>query len=163
MSKSIIILFIVILSLSCESILINPKLGFIVLNKSDTNTAWVKVFIQDTKLQDSRQTNAGSLVQIATFTKVEVNEQSSIMYVDPKQFSQTGNGDIYVLVQRQGKSDTLRNGVGSYFNFRDSQEFAPTRWRTREIIVNNANDNKGEVFVNLAFYKDGKYIESYGR
>lgn len=39
MSKSIIILFIVILSLSCESILINPKLEFIVLNKSDTNTA----------------------------------------------------------------------------------------------------------------------------
>jgi hypothetical protein len=30
---------------------------------------------------------------------VEVNEQSSIMYVDLKQFSQTGNGDISVILK----------------------------------------------------------------
>jgi hypothetical protein len=163
MGKSIIIFSVAILSLSCESAFVNPKLEFIVLNESDTKADWVKVFIQDIKLQDSRQIDVGNSVQIASFTKVQAKKQSSIIYVDLEKFSQTGNGNIYVLVQREGSLDTLQNGVGSFTNFRDSQEFAPTRWRTREIIINNSNDKKGEVYVNLAYYKDGKYVKSYGR
>lgn len=163
MSKNVLIIMAIILLSSCESALVNPKLEVITLNKSDGTVSWVKIFIQDTELRASQLINVGNPVQVASFTNIGVGEQSSIATINLEQFSQTGNGNTYVLVVRENSSDTLRNGAGSYTNFRDSQEFAPTRWRTREIIINNPNDKKGEVYVNLAYYKDGKYVESYGR
>ncbi len=160
MSKDILIVFLTVFLSSCESVLVNPKLEFTVLNKSDVTISWVKVFIQDT---EPITINVGNPIQVVSFTTIKANEQSNIVSVDLGKFSKTGNGNIFVLVGRENSSDTLRNGVRSFRNFRDSQEFAPTRWRTREIIINNPNDKNGEVYVNLAQYKGGKYIESYGR
>lgn len=163
MGKNVLFIVITVLLANCKSALVNPELEFIVLNQSKTDTAWVDVFIQDTKMVDSRMTDLGNPVQIASFKEMEAGEQSNIISVDLEKFSKTGEGTIYVLVQKNESSDTLRNGAGIYRNFRNDQEFAPSRWKTTEIIINNPEDKKGEIQINLAYYKNGKYVNSYGR
>lgn len=163
MSKYVLIIIIAILFTNCEYILVKPALEFIVLNKSDASEVRADVFIQDTKMVDSKMVDVGNPIQIASFKEIKTGEESNIISVDLEKFSETGEGTIYVLAQKNGNSDTLRNGAGIYRNFRNAQEFAPSRWKTIEIIINKPQGKKDEIQINLAYYKSGKYVESYGR
>lgn len=158
MKKAITALSLFLFS-SCEYIGISPRLEFLVINKSSTDIAWVKLLIQDTKEADFPTTNVGDPIEIATFTKVE--EKSDIISIKLEEFSKTGHGGMYVLVKREGSSDTLRNGMGNYKYFRDSQDSAPSGWRTREIFVYDSGYKQGEVVINLVYYKNGKYVRGY--
>ncbi len=141
--KRITLMFLIFsLFCSCESAILNPSIEFITLNKSKSPVSWVTIFIQDTKVVDSRLSETGKPVEVASFTNIPVNEQSNLISVDLKKFSMNGNGNIYVLAGLKGSSDTLRNGTGSYANFRNTQEFAPKHWRTIEVIINSSANKK---------------------
>lgn len=136
------------------------EMEFIVLNEADTDLEWVKIYAQD----QINSSNSGKPIEIASFSDINSGQQSEIILAKIKEFSTTGNGNIYVLALRKGTSDTLQNGIGSYYNYSDlKDEYAPSKWKTREIIVHNFDNKKGEIQINLAYYQNGNYVKSYGR
>jgi hypothetical protein len=138
------------------SVIISPNtnIEFVVINTSKNSVDWVKVYAGD---YDKGTHKSSNFKEVLSFGNLKSGDSSSVKSFNVKQFSESGNGTMKVFALKSNSKDTLKTGAGNYEKFVLSQEFAPSNWRTFQIIVSE----KEYLQTSLSLYEKGKFVKKF--
>lgn len=151
--ERIILFFIItIVGVGCKGKSPRAYLEFTVLNNNETAPInLVEIWAVNKKRDGS---NANSVKIFSLNDKLNPRERTEVFRYFYRDFSQTGEGSIYMTVQSSGKPNIESQRIGTYKRFLNDahRDSTPANWKTYEISLMQDE----QVGITLTYYKNGE-------